>query len=71
MELTIQVGDEIRPMTAAEQKAYWATLEELRQRETEEAAVAAEKQTKKAAILAALADATGYTADELREALNA
>lgn len=26
---------------------------------------------KKAAILAALADATGYTADELREALNA
>lgn len=30
-----------------------------------------EKETKKTAILAALADATGYTPDELREALNA
>lgn len=40
----------------------------------EAAAAAAEAEAaaaKKAAILAALADATGFTTDELREALNA
>lgn len=54
-----RTGDELAA-EAAEQ-AIWA----------EQAAAAEAASAKKAAILAALADATGYTADELREALNA
>lgn len=53
------------------------TAEELLQSEQDAANFAAEQEAiaaadaKKAAILAALADATGYTPDELREALKA
>lgn len=71
-EVHVDKGEIVeRPLTkdelakeAAEQ-AIWA------QQEAEAAAAAETAAAKKAAILAALADATGYTPDELREALNA
>jgi len=67
-EVNVTTGETVeRPRTADElaaeaaEQAIWA----------EEAAAQEAAAAKKAAILAALADATGYTADELREALNA
>lgn len=58
---------ETRPMNDAEYAQY-----QTDQAAAAEAKAAAEAAAaKKAAILAALADATGYSADELKEALNA
>lgn len=61
----------VREMTKAEAKAR---ADEIAANETaaaEAVATAAAADAKRTAILAALADSTGFTPDELREALNA
>lgn len=63
----VQIGDEVREMNDAEYAQYEADQAVAAEAEAAAEAAAA----KKAAILDALADATGYTADELRKALNA
>lgn len=67
-EMNVETGETVeRPRTVAELKAEAADQATRKSALTE--IEAAEK--KKAAILAALADATGFTVDELRDALNA
>lgn len=64
----VETGEiETREMTSEEN----AQMDALALAESESAATFAAANAKKAAVLAALADATGFTAEELREALNA
>lgn len=67
-----ETGEELQiPLTEtdlqkeAEQLSLWKRLD------AEVLKTLSEKEIKKAAVLDALADATGFTADELRDALNA
>lgn len=63
-KVTTRKETEQEAAVRAEMEAYWEAMRP--EREAAEAAA-----VKKAAVLDALATATGYTADELREALNA
>lgn len=68
-ETNAQTGETIqRELSKAEETEFLANVPERDQELVARAEAAA---AKKAAILAALADATGYSADELKEALNA
>lgn len=68
LEHNVTTGETVeRDETAAEKKQREADAKA----DAEIAAAAEAAAAKKAAILAALAEATGYTADELRDALNA
>lgn len=69
MEINVETGETVEiEMTKAEATALATTSDAAAAAAAAETAAA---EAKKAAILAALADATGFTPDELREALNA
>lgn len=71
-EVNVTTGEVIeRERTAEELAAEASEQAEQHAKRAEAEAIEQTAAAKKAAILAALADATGYTADELREALNA